>query len=127
MPPRVRPPNREYLEFRAPYRRQAVYKAAQVMNTSADLINAAIEELIHNRYELPAFWTLNRTAQRVRAVVQRWLAQQVFSRLTAAQTQQLDRLLILIVESSNGRRSSKGSRNYRSALRGKTWRISWTI
>jgi hypothetical protein len=56
------------------------------------LINVAIEEPIQNRDELPAFWTLNRVAQRVHAVVQRRLAQQVFSRLTAAQTQQLDRL-----------------------------------
>ena len=50
---------------------QAVYKAAQAMNPSADLINAAIGELIQNRYELPAFGTLNRIAQRVHAVVQR--------------------------------------------------------
>jgi Domain of unknown function (DUF4158) len=44
---------------------QAVYRAAQVMNPTADLINAAIEELIQQRYELPAFGTLNRVAQRV--------------------------------------------------------------
>lgn len=72
---------------------QAVYRAAQVMNPTADLINAAIEELIQKRYELPAFWTLNRIAQRVHGVVQRRLAQQAFNCLTTVQTQQLDRLL----------------------------------
>jgi hypothetical protein len=77
---------------------QAVYEAAQVMNPAADLINAAIGELIRNRYELPAFGTLNRIAQRVHAVVQRRLARQIFSRLTAAQTQQLDRLLVVEFE-----------------------------
>jgi hypothetical protein len=41
---------------------------------------------------------LNRTAQRVHAVVQCWLAQQVFTRVTAAQTQQLDRQLIVEFE-----------------------------
>ena len=96
---------REYLGIDTFYGRQArhiavqaVYKAAQVMNPPADLINAAIEELINNHYELPAFWTLNRVAQRVHAVVQRRLARQVFSRLTAAQTQQLDRLLVVEFE-----------------------------
>ena len=77
---------------------QAVYRAAQVMNPPADLINAAIEELVQNHYELPAFGTLNRIAQRVHAVVQRRLAQQVFSRLTTAQTQQLDLLLVVEFE-----------------------------
>ena len=94
------------------------------MNPPADLINAAIEELVQNHYELPAFGTLNRIAQRVHAVVQRRLAQQVFSRLTTAQTQQLD--LLLVVSLSNDRRSSTDSRNYRSARRGSTWKISWT-
>jgi hypothetical protein len=96
---------RDYLGFKTFYGKQArhmavqaVYRAAQVMNPPADLIHAAIEELIQNRYELPAFWTLNRIAQRVHAVVQRRLAQQVFSRLTAAQTQQLDRLLVVEFE-----------------------------
>ncbi len=96
---------RDYLGFKTFYGKQArhiavqaVYRAAQVMNPAADLINAAIEELIENRYELPAFGTLNRIGQRVHAVVQRRLARQVFSRLTTAQTQQLDRLLVVEFE-----------------------------
>ena len=83
---------REYLRINTFYGKQAhhvaaqaVYKAARVMKASADLINTAIEELIHNRYELPAFWTLNRIAQRLHAEVQRRIARQVFSCLTAAQ------------------------------------------
>jgi hypothetical protein len=96
---------RDYLGFKTFYGKQArhiavqaVYRAAQVMNPPADLINAAIEDLIQSRYELPAFGTLNRIAQRVHAVVQRRLAQQVFSRLAPAQTQQLDRLLVVEFE-----------------------------
>ena len=48
---------REYLRINTFYGKQAhhvaaqaVYKAARVMKASADLINTAIEELIHNRY-----------------------------------------------------------------------------
>jgi hypothetical protein len=47
----------------------AIYKAAQVMDNPADLINVAIEELIKERCELPAFSTLDRLTLRVRTVV----------------------------------------------------------
>ncbi|MEB8915054.1 DUF4158 domain-containing protein, partial [Bacillus cereus] len=43
----------------------AIYKASQVMDNPADLINVSIEELIKERYELPAFSTLDRLARRV--------------------------------------------------------------
>jgi TnpA family transposase len=77
---------------------EAAYRAAQVMNPQADLINAAIETLIQNRYELPSFWALNRVAQRVHAVVQRQLVALVSSRLTVEQTERLDRLLVIEFE-----------------------------
>lgn len=40
----------------------AIYNASQVMDNPADLINVSIEELIKERYELPAFSTLDRLA-----------------------------------------------------------------
>jgi len=55
------------------YSRAAVPVIEAVMTTVAqtkqdlvDLINAAIEELVHHRYELPAFSTLVRIARRIR-------------------------------------------------------------
>jgi hypothetical protein len=39
------------------------------MDNPADLINAAIDELIKQRYELPAFSTLDRLVGRVRTLV----------------------------------------------------------
>ncbi len=47
----------------------AVHKAAQVMDNPADLINVAIEELIKERCELPAFSTLDRLVRRIRTLV----------------------------------------------------------
>ena len=37
---------------------EATYKAAEVMNNPADLINVVIESLVKERFELPAFSTL---------------------------------------------------------------------
>lgn len=44
----------------------AAMQAAQTKQELADIINVVIEELIRQRYELPAFSRLNRSAQRVR-------------------------------------------------------------
>lgn len=44
----------------------AATQAAQTKQELADIINVVIEELIRQRFELPAFSHLNRTAQRVR-------------------------------------------------------------
>lgn len=44
----------------------AVAQAAEVMDHPADLINVAIEELVKERYELPAFSTLDRLVRRTR-------------------------------------------------------------
>jgi TnpA family transposase len=77
---------------------EASYRAAQVVNPQADLINAAIDALIRSRYELPSFWTLKRMAQRVHALVQRQLVERVSGRLTVEQTERLDRLLVIEFE-----------------------------
>jgi len=72
---------------------RAVYAAAQVMDNPADLINVAIEELIHERCELPAYTTLDRLAQRVRALVNRRLFRAVSDRLAEDNRRRLDALL----------------------------------
>jgi hypothetical protein len=39
------------------------------MNNPADLINVAIESLVKERYELPAFSTLDRSVRHIRTLV----------------------------------------------------------
>ncbi len=62
----------------------AVREAARTKNDLADLINVGLDELVHQRYELPAFDTLHRAAEHVRAVVNRTLYQQVAGALSPA-------------------------------------------
>ena len=56
-------------------------EAAQTKDDLVDLMNIGIEELIRQRYELPGFTTLRRTAQRARAEINRALFQQVATAL----------------------------------------------
>lgn len=72
---------------------RVVFTAAQTMDNPADLINAAIEELIKERYELPAFSTLDRLTGRVRNLVNRRLYQALFRRLSPTQISTLDKIL----------------------------------
>jgi TnpA family transposase len=72
---------------------EAAYRAAHVMNHPADLINVAIEELVRQRFELPAFGTLDELARHVRAVLDRRLFDSVLVRLSERQRRQLDELL----------------------------------
>ena len=71
----------------------AVHQAAHVMDHPADLINVAIEELVRQRFELPAFSTLDTLATHVRAVVHRRLFGTVLGRLSDRQRHELDELL----------------------------------
>ena len=68
-------------------------EAAQTKDDLVDLINIGIEELIRQRYELPGFTTLRRTAQHARAAVNRALFQQVATTLETASTPIVDQLL----------------------------------
>jgi TnpA family transposase len=72
---------------------QAMHTAAQVMENPADLINAAIETLLVEHCELPAFSTLDRMAGRIRRLVNRGIYQTVFARISEAEQQALSRLL----------------------------------
>lgn len=74
----------------------AVYKAAQVMDNPADLVNnVAIAELINQRYELPAFSTLDRVVRRVRTLVNGRFFQLVLSRLSESSIQDIEELLLI--------------------------------
>jgi hypothetical protein len=72
---------------------EAVAEAAEVRDRPADLVNVAIEELVRGRFELPAFSTLDRLAQRVRTLVNQRLFATVRERLTAEQARAIDELL----------------------------------
>lgn len=72
---------------------ESIYKAAQVMDNPPDLINVAIAELVNQRHELPAFSTLDRSARRVRTLVNGGFFQKVLSRLDGQQIQCLEGLL----------------------------------
>ena len=74
-----------YQHTRQEQARQAIYAAAQTMGDPADLINAAIEELVRQRVELPAFRTLKHLVQKVRTEVNEGWYQQVSQRLSAAE------------------------------------------
>ncbi len=73
---------------------KTVYEAAQVMDNPADLINAAIEELIKERFELPAFSTLDRLVRRIRSLVNRRLWNTILRRLSSADLIRLDSLFL---------------------------------
>lgn len=74
--------------------RTVVYQAAQTMDNPADLINVAIEKLIKERYELPAYSTLDRLARHLRIWVNRDFWQTILERLEAPDITKLDNLLL---------------------------------
>lgn len=92
---------REYRQVRAygPEARHLIIQvmgdAARTKDEPADLVNVALEELLRQRFELPAFDTLARAAYHVRATVYRQFYQQVATRLTPAEQAQLNQLFIV--------------------------------
>lgn len=90
---------RDYLSLRS-YSQAAHQVMAQAMATAAltkhdivDLINIAIEELVRQRYELPAFSTLERAARQVRTAVTEDLYHQVTRALSPAEQLNINALL----------------------------------
>jgi TnpA family transposase len=75
-----------------------VSKNAYVMENPADLINSAIDVLIKNNYELPAFSYLDKITLEVRASIHSGIFESVFSRMTSEQKKVLDTLLEVKVE-----------------------------
>ncbi len=74
---------------------QALGDAARTKGDLIDLINVAIEELVRQQYELPAFSTLLEAARKVRAVRNRELYRQVFATLPPGARLQMDALFIV--------------------------------
>ena len=71
----------------------AVLEASRSKDILADIINVGIEALVHARYELPAFSTLRRAAQKARAQVNHRYYHQVDDALDDLQRLTLTRLL----------------------------------
>ncbi|MBV9481905.1 MAG: DUF4158 domain-containing protein [Chloroflexi bacterium] len=72
----------------------ALADAAATKYELEDLINVAIEQLVRQRFELPALDTLNRGARRVRATFNRALYKRVFDELTKDELARIDTLFI---------------------------------
>ena len=72
---------------------QAMHQAAHSMESLADLISAALEVLVKEQCELPAFGTLERMARRIRTLVHRGIYRGIAAHLTDEQAAFLIRLL----------------------------------
>jgi hypothetical protein len=68
---------------------RTVLRAVRTMENPADLINAAIDELVKQRYEMPAFSTLDRLVGRIRTLVYGRIFRRVATRITP-EAQQTD-------------------------------------
>lgn len=73
---------------------EIVRQSAQTMSDPADLINVAIEQLVRQRFELPAYQTLDRLVNHQRHQVHLALYAQATEQLTAGQKEVLDGLLV---------------------------------
>jgi Tn3 transposase DDE domain/Domain of unknown function (DUF4158) len=71
----------------------AVQQAAYTMSDPADLINLAVEHLIEQRFELPAFSTLDRLVMHIRHGVHQDLYARITASLGASEMACLDALL----------------------------------
>src|SRR3954462_15010522 len=73
----------------------ASVEAAHAREDVADIINAAIEELVRQRFELPAFGTLVKLATAARATVNRGYHRRIADALPVGVRQRLNALLVL--------------------------------
>src|SRR5947209_3914432 len=80
---------REYYQI-LPYGKEArrvilctLLRAVRTMDSPADMINAALEALLKQRYEMPAFSTLDRLTRRVRTLVYGRICRMVQRRMTS--------------------------------------------
>lgn len=71
----------------------SVLKAAQTMDNPADLINVAIEELLKERCELPAFSTLELLVRRYRNFVNRRFFRRIYAQLGSSEVEKIESLL----------------------------------
>jgi Domain of unknown function (DUF4158) len=73
---------------------RALGEAATTKHELEDLINIAIEQLVRQRFELPAFDTFNRAARRVRAAFNRSLYKRVFDQMSDADLARIDAVFV---------------------------------
>jgi hypothetical protein len=73
---------------------EAVAKAAATMDDPADLVNVAVEGLVKERFELPAFSALDRLVRKVRHAGNSRLFSRVDEGLSAADRERFDGLLV---------------------------------
>jgi TnpA family transposase len=91
---------RRYLEIKPydpqaqAYLRDQVAEAAIAKDHPADLINVAVELLIKERYELPAFSTLDHLVRQIRSTINSRLFQQISEGLSTEEQTYLDQLLL---------------------------------
>lgn len=90
---------REYYQI-LPYGKDArraairtILRAVRTMDNPADIINAAIDELVKQRYEMPAFSALDRLVKRIRALVYGRIFRMVATRITPEAQQVFETLL----------------------------------
>ena len=81
---------------------EASVQASRVREDLADIINTAIEELVHQKFELPAFSALLRAARTARATVNRGFYARVTNALSDAAKQ---RFAALLARQPNERRT----------------------
>lgn len=91
---------RQYLEIK-PYDQNAqaylsgqIAAAASTKDHPADLINVAVELLVKERYELPAFSTLDRLVSTIRLTTNNQLFEKISASLSPAEQTYLDQLLL---------------------------------
>jgi len=71
----------------------AIGKAAKTKEEPTDLINIAIEELVKNSYELPAFSTIERAVNRIRVSVNRSFYRKIQESLSDEEVIKINNLL----------------------------------
>lgn len=71
---------------------RAVVDGARTKEDLADIINVAIEELVRQRFELPAFSTIHRAAKSARGTVNRGFHRRIAQTLTVEQKAKIDEL-----------------------------------
>lgn len=74
---------------------EATLQSARTRDDLTDIVNAAIEELVRQRYELPAFGTLLKIARAARAYVNRGYHRRIVAAMTSETRERLAALLVV--------------------------------
>ncbi len=80
--------------------KEALLAASNTKDIVADIINAGIEELVRQCYELPAFTTIRRAAYDARATTNKFFYKQIFQALNPRDKEVITSLLTISEDSS---------------------------